>query len=175
MTKRLNSTLVVLGLMCLSPVVHGASLPYEVVAIDTDSKTLIEVNMETGEQVLTEFPEEYPRPIVLSVKDGSVFFMHEGGALNESLLMEYDPRLNEWGGTVIPGGFPFPNDMDLTHDGTFLLVTTEVTKGFDTLKMFGPEYFSRYRRKTSHGTGTKHVVQHNRRHRYGKFCGSPVG
>ena len=63
----------------------------------------------------------------------------------------------------------------LTHDGTFLLVTTEVTKGFDTLKMFGPEYFSRYRRKTSHGTGTKHVVQHNRRHRYGKFCGSPVG
>jgi hypothetical protein len=82
---------------------------------------MVRVDLETGHHIVTEFPAEMRQPAVLAVKDGSVFFMHDGAVWFSSLLMEFDPRTDTWDTTEFASTVEYPTEMEVTPDGKFLI------------------------------------------------------
>jgi hypothetical protein len=102
----------------------GATAPYEVVLLDWPGWTLIQLDMDSGDQTITPIDVLAGRPgadVLAAGTDRNVFLLNTSGVRPSSDLVESNVENNEWRVTEIPA--VRPHDMDFTSDGNLVIAS----------------------------------------------------
>jgi hypothetical protein len=110
------------GLLCGACDLLAGSVPYRVAAINGDKSVVLQVDMDSGEQVATPVPEVgQRRPWLLAARsDGVVFMIPRVNVVPPAYQWEWNTRTNEWSITEFPTTFSYTGDLEVTPSGNLI-------------------------------------------------------